>query len=834
MRTLLRVILWSLLAAAAAVPALGQPSGLDRFGVRGAPVSRVDASARIAAHASEPSLAQAKANAVMLNSLLGAYRTVEFTAPGDYYFAGEAADYSAIKLPATFRHIRVAPGVRLVRHSLYFGSTRGIGMLVAFQQFATENEGVRIDGGGTLARMKASPTPNNDANQTIELCHAHLVELRDLTIETIGAGSGGKYGILTSGVDRVILRNIHFKGGETADAHKSDGYHHTGRAGLIDVQGLTGATTDNMVGIGIDEGANYLASVPYGFRGGTLDKVLVRDVHPTLTQAEPIRFFGWRTANLSITGATYSEPGGVFTITKAGGFTSILQFQSAVASGDVTLTLNVTGGTGITPATYTIASIADANTITLTADAGNATSDLSATTVTNTARFRSIHVNGVAGSLASSVTSGVSCAWDTGLTDGVMEDALFENIALSGGQASGATAQVIISAGGLKRATIRNVAPQGNGTHGHTAVRVFNTAASLDYLAIEDCRSVQPTTATASAHLIDFANSANGAAFTLDELVLSNNLLITQNSSNASCFLTTDGMATGAVTFGHISGANNRMECAASTVSRMFMLANVSISGGEVTALVNRADLANTTVKNVYLLVDAGGHSTNTTGSRSSFYFNGLTILSSMTNGLWGRVDVVASNVYRDHKGAWVEPTRSGNPSFTITPQWSHVTVGYGVVTSTTNDGAGVASTTLNLDLNGLARYANILGRGFLPRGYVVHETHFKPSVIVTYSSGTVGNIVTKLGTTVDQDQFTSTTGDQNWDAAVAHGTFHIEAPAAFSGHGSTANARTDTDLNTDRNLNFQAVNAGTGQWTNLNGGKMDVSFQWSMVQRAN
>lgn len=789
--------------------------------------SVVDVStAGISPSSSEPSLAIAQATAEKIESLLGQYRTIRFTVPGDYYFAGAvsggaATDYSAIALPATMRHIEIAPGVRLLRHSGYSSGARGLGNLFAFAQVVTENEGVIIDGGGTIGRMKATGADNQN---TVEFANAEYVRLENLTFQTVGANCTGKYSILTTGIDRLVTRTLRFLGDETASSSKSDGLHCHGRHGTIDVDGVTGATTDNMIGIGLDEGPNYLVNVAGGFQGGNIDSVSIRNVFTTLTQAEPVRFFGWQTNNLAITGATYSEPGGVFTITKTGGFASILQFQGAVASGDIVMTLAVTGGTGITPATYTIASIISADAITITADAGSATADLTATTITTSGKFREIHVDGVGGSVASGVTSGVGLAYDTGLTNGVMEDVLIENVSIFGGAASGTTSNVIISAGGAIRVTCRNIRPQGNGTHGHTAVRVFNNATGLKYLAIEDCRSDQPTTATASAHLIDFSNGTGGGAFTIDQLVLANNELKTANSSNASCFLTTDGMAAGAVTFANITGTNNRMECAASTVSRFFMLANITLG-----ARITSASLANTTIKNVYLLVDAAGVGSTGNGERSSLTFDGLNILSSMSNGLWGRVDVTAFNVYRDHKGAWVTNTRTGNPSFQIPSQESVIVLGYGVANTTSNDFSGIVATSGNLDVNGLTRYANVMGQGFLPRGYQVHETHWKHQTQLVNAGSSA--VTVKLGTTVDTDQFTSATGYTTWlSAAVATGTFHAEIPAAASGESATANAQTDTDTNTDRNLNLNVANTGAN-WSAATAGRIAIRIRWSMRQ---
>lgn len=808
------------LAPFAAPTALGQPSGLDRFGVRGAPANRVDASTRIPSHAAEPSLAQAKANAVALNALLTAYRTVEFTEPGDYYFAGEATDYSAIKLPATFRHIKVAAGVRLIRHSAYYGSTPGIGMLIAFSQYTTENEGVRIDGGGTLARMKAT-VPNNDGMQTNEFCHADLIELRDLTIQTIGASSGGKYGILTSGVDRVILRNIHFKGDETASSHKSDGYHHSGRAGLIDIQGLTGATTDNMVGVGIDEGANYLASVPAGFQGGTIDKVVARDISPTLTQAEPIRFFGWATANLNISGADYSEPGGVFTIFKATAFTSILHFKSAVAAGNITLTLNVTGGAGITPATYTIASIVDANTITLTADAGSSTSDLTATTVTNNAKFRNIHVNGLNGSVAAAVTSGASCAWDNGLTDGVMENVLFENISISGGAASGSTANVVISAGGAQRVVVRNVRPQGDGSHGHDAVKVFNTAAALRYLEITDCHSVLPAASTASAHLIEFVNSANGGAITLRELRLANNSITVNNNSNASALFSTDALGAGALTINRWSGTNNAYTGSGGSTTQWALqlannTANVVLSGHE----------AGFYVKDAYGLLDAGNVSAQL---RSRFHFEGLNVVAQATHELVrGKVDVTSANLTATANEIVpcgnASGSRTGSATWSHAPQWSAINLTY---VDFQNLGA-TATGNLNLNTNAtVTRFNKVLGQGYIVRGGNVQfgiMSHYNVAGQNWTSSGTMTTATISLGN-VEDTAYTKYSAAYN---VLAANNGLAKTLTITSAGNSIENVAASKDIG------MQLLLSGASNTCdNLTAGTITGWLQWSFTQKA-
>ena len=175
---------------------------------------------------SEPSLTQAQTNAAKINQLLISNKSIAFTKPGDYYFAGSvsggyASDASAIKLPATFRSLHIGLGVRLIRHSLYFSNTRNpdtqtsLGALIAFQDESLENEGVSISGGGTLARAHVS---SGDNFHTCRFGFSRSVSIQDITFEsdvnppTIGTYASGKYGALFCGVDTTTVRNVTFKG----------------------------------------------------------------------------------------------------------------------------------------------------------------------------------------------------------------------------------------------------------------------------------------------------------------------------------------------------------------------------------------------------------------------------------------------------------------------------------------------------------------------------------------------------------------------------------------------------------------------------------------------
>lgn len=236
----------------------------------------------VVARAASPTLAEAQADAGVVQSLLNAHGAVMFTAPGDYYLG------AAVVIPSG-RVVWIGPGVRVIRHAQYASATSGSGALFRFNE-GTRTENVWIGGGGTIARAEALAPDDQHT--------CRFVNYRDLTIENItfetgvgvapGTGATGKYCVLFNNGEGTVCRGVRFRGASAYGGTKSDGLHFSGRHSWVKLLDISGTTGDNMIAF---TQYDYPAYWDAAMVEGPITDVLVDGVSFT-DSFEPFRIVG--------------------------------------------------------------------------------------------------------------------------------------------------------------------------------------------------------------------------------------------------------------------------------------------------------------------------------------------------------------------------------------------------------------------------------------------------------------------------------------------------------------------------------------------------------------
>lgn len=407
--------------AVALTPASSAGSGFDvavaacdpDAGGGGGSAAVVDASSvGLSPSGSVPSVADAKTNADLLEAALATAREVRFTVPGDYYFARTpdgaghalADDHGAVRLPATFRSVLVAPGVRLLRHAGYAPMSGAAncmsGALFCFANETVRNEGFRLYGGGKVGRCY--PTTSDDLH-TNRFVNADHIQIEDIEfVSDVGAGAGlyaGKYAVALQNIGRFTGRNIRFSGNRTVaggstTAHASDGLHFHGPGSNILIDGISGDTGDDMVAMTIRDYVGYMYA---GWTHGPFKNVIVRNVRcDSGGRGNCVRFMGCPatittsgTNHLAFSGATWTES--TRTLTSVGAFSAFTWSKG--------IKLWIDSGTNVIPGWYTIQSKTSADAVVLEVSCQSSAGAASAIVVTHAGwgGFHNILVDGVYG-----------------------------------------------------------------------------------------------------------------------------------------------------------------------------------------------------------------------------------------------------------------------------------------------------------------------------------------------------------------------------------------------------------------------------------------------------
>lgn len=736
----------------------------------------------ISVNGSEPWIYVAVANAEVITRHLQDNSELRITTPGDYYIG------KAILIPRHFCRIILAPGVRLIRHSDYASAVSPDGAILRFADETVQNEGIEISGGGGIGRTSARVP---DGQHTVRLVNYRRAIIRDIRFTT---GQTGKYCVISNNGEEFLGENISFSGLSAYFGTKSDGLHFTGKHGSITLRNISGVTGDNMLAFGTHEGTAYFEYWHPDMVEGSIDSVLIDGVHCG-GGAEPVRAFGRHILTLDISGANWN--GADRTLTATGAFRTY-----SFTPGD-TITLTSGGGA---PGTYTIAGKVSDHAIRFVETIGASRGGVTASIITKNTAIRSIIVRNVTGSLRPDAVSVVNMAGDVSLTDGVIDRLEVDGVAVTGG--STGTRVVSISAANTREVVLRNINALGMVAGAHSVLGVFDSVTALRRVTLENCTSTPPPNSRNSSHMISIFRVNGAPPMQVDSLTLNGCTLRVLSWFNPTCMLNTDPGVR--LTIQQLTGADNSVIGVERGPTRMF---NLAWDGSN---RIVRATLTNTTLDNVAYLCDAAGGP----GPRSTFILNGLTIRNDF-GGMTGRADAFASNVTRDQPGGWVDSFRGGNPTFTIAPQLSVVRFGYGIRPNT-NDFASIHATSGDLSLNQLDGSRNVMGAGFLPRGYQIIKSTLVHSVPAELGSAT-GRVHVQWGVPGDPTRFTPV-GHWYWSRRPAPMLQSAEEPAPGT--------QSDADAAADRPIIIHVEHEGAAPWDSLQQGVMELRIWWSLFQR--
>lgn len=669
---------------------------LQDYFPRTAGVSSVDASFHVRPSAAEPPIAAARATMATLQRLLDDYTTVVLSEPGIYWVADADGDDRGIVLGNGGTSVLVlAPGVDLRRHSGYSSASPGFGWLLGTPGTASRPTRVVIRGGGRIGRAAAS---GSDNQSTVCLTNCDQVIIEDIEFYTLG--NSGKYCVITSDIEHLVVRNVQFSGDyNSADNNltagwstKSDGLHCTGYHGKVEVTNVSGSTGDNMVAVGTDEGINNVYDYFPTNRGARSGSVRISvDKCRFFRSSEPYRQFG-RKLTLNLTGVAWDATARTLTKTNA--------FAGLRLGGSV---LNITGGTGVTTGEYAVLEQVSDSVVRL--------------------------ASSIKGSAASDVTVDVCHVYvRSRLRD--FAGSLLQDTFHGGAGGVGCISTIDDDVGGAGLIACRHeIEIDGvdvvNGTAGYPLVKLGGTA--LQWARVQDVRVpagvpgvlvTSGTTGIKDIRIVGVVKHGEAGAQYLvyvaspPESLILKDLYLGLTSTGTATLLQLDAAASALAVFPRVIADNLTLRAAGTGGVFISQSGNgqAQVLDGFVSHAVKYGGAG---------LINGPASSGAGANKRSNWRMTGLAVEDSTgTVLLSGQVDLRAGGTSRVNSGTltWCASSLSDRPSVAFEPEVIQLTLGYADF-QTHGVEAGVGPFTVDLNLNNITRFAgrfvNTRGRNF-------------------------------------------------------------------------------------------------------------------------
>lgn len=735
------LLVWLAVLAAMAPVAYAQSSYLQ------APAfaSGVDASLTISPSASEPSIGVARSNAGRLQQLLNTNTDVYFSKPGDYYFGSPTANNLGITIPSN-RRLIISPGVKLWRHSGFYGGSVAGQEYYALFRFAgsTKTTSVYIGGGGQIGIN----TPGGaDDTHLVRFCNYDGLTIENITFYR--KGNTGKYCFYSSFGKNLVIRNCRAIGDmnemlaspavdSLGYACKSDGFHLSGFHDGVRME-TSGSSGDNLNAFLTDEGSDYSQYWGQYDRKGSI--INARLVTTCDRSAEPVRLVG-QSYDFGITGADWTAA--TNTITKTGAFAGYWLVGSIVRP----------TGTGVTAGEYLVVNQIGNDSIVLATSlaAGNlsgtvnldaptlavsgATWTASTKTVTKTSAFSGVAAGDwVRISWANNWDMDARVASATANTI-VLVDSIYPIDISSLSVATGRTFQPVIDldidgiTGSLKVGALSMVAAIDDVNL--TGARVYLRARNIKCTRADAAALVLKLTASGLREVtvdgVEVPDNAYGVLFAnandCDRAVFAN-VRSTQTANSRHLFriasaprtLTLDscelnssgGSAYFALLGSWVVGGTDLI------VYPRVKITNCSRRGAGTGNIVNQygygpgqvldGQMTNCSFEGSFTrLLNTPGNTSPSVGKRSTWQVNNVRIESTTTALTAGQVDSYWTNWLRLGTGAmpFVLDSDTGYPTASLAPEWITYTVDYADVNSVGN------GLTVDVTLANLTKFATV------------------------------------------------------------------------------------------------------------------------------